>query len=445
MSDVHGAGGDRHIDELRRARAAEDFGHCVHAEPEAVLTPGSPAEVQEAMAYAAARGLGIAARGAGHSTYGQGQVAGGIVLDMTELGAVHEVEAGHAVADAGALWSQVVAATLARRRTPPVLTDYLGTTVGGTLSVGGIGGASHRYGLQTDTVLALEVVTGTGALVRCSATENRDLFNCVRGGLGQFGVIVRATMRLVPTFDSTRWYKFWYDDLTAFLSDQARVVREGLFDHVQGRILAAEGGSWRYRLDLARHFAAGHAPDDRALLRGLRYERGTERVEDLAHPDFLGRLADGERQLQETGEWFHPHPWLNLLMPARVIEPFVRHVLDGLTQDDIGGSGLVLVYPVPAETLRTPFIRKPAGETAFLFALLRTALPGEEGSMIAGNRRIYEQALAAGGVAYPVNALPMSPRDWRRHFGSQWNDFARAKQRFDPHGILTPGQGIRLG
>ncbi|MGW4211138.1 FAD-binding protein [Lentzea sp. NPDC004789] len=432
--------GKWHTDEARLTSAADDFGHCVHAKPAAVLVPGSAAEIREAVSFAAARGLPIAARGAGHSTYGQGQAAGGLVVDMTGLNTVHEVERGHVVVDAGALWSDVVDAALAQLRTPPVLTDFLGTTVGGTLSAGGFGGASHRHGLQTDNVVALEVVTGTGERMTCSATENRALFDCVRGGLGQFGVITRATVRLAPASDRTRWYKLWYDDLAVFLSDQARLVREGLADHVEGRIVAGENGSWRYRLDLAQHFST----DDRTLIRSLRHERATEHAEDLPHADFLDRMAAGERELRRTGEWFHPHPWLNLLLPASTAEPFIRHVLGGLTAADIGRSGLVIVYPMPTERLRTPLVRKPAGAMAFMLALLRTCPPGEEPSMISTNRSIYDQALTAGGVAYPVNALPMSPQDWCRHFGPRWHDFVQAKHRFDPHGILTPGHGIRI-
>jgi FAD/FMN-containing dehydrogenase len=51
---------------------------------------------------------------------------------------------------------------LPRGLTPPTLTDYQDLSVGGTLSVGGIGGAMFRYGAQVDNVVALEVVTGVG-------------------------------------------------------------------------------------------------------------------------------------------------------------------------------------------------------------------------------------------------------------------------------------------
>ncbi|HEY4596332.1 MAG TPA: hypothetical protein VIJ02_08025, partial [Thermoanaerobaculia bacterium] len=43
---------------------------------------------------------------------------------------------------------------------------------------------------------------------------------------------------------------------------------------------------------------------------------------------------------------------------------------------------------------------------------------------------------------YPIDSVPMSPEDWRRHFGPRWPQFFAAKQAFDPDALLAPGQGI---
>src|SRR5260370_17546954 len=99
----------------------------------------------------------------------------------------------------GVLWRTLLQATLARGLTPPVLPDYLDLSIGGVLSVGGIGGTSYRYGAIVDHVLELQVVTGMGELETCSPTQQRDLFESVLPGLGQCGVIVKATLRLVQT------------------------------------------------------------------------------------------------------------------------------------------------------------------------------------------------------------------------------------------------------
>jgi FAD/FMN-containing dehydrogenase len=64
--------------------------------------------------------------------------------------------------------------TLAHRLTPPVFTDYLELSVGGTLSAGGIGGTSPRFGGQVDNVAELEVVTGAGERMVCSPHQRAD-------------------------------------------------------------------------------------------------------------------------------------------------------------------------------------------------------------------------------------------------------------------------------
>ena len=81
------------------------------------------------------------------------------------------VAADTVTVEAGARWSSLLNATLSNQLTPPVLTDYLELSVAGTLSVGGVGGASPHYGAQVDNVLELEVVTGTGERVVCSAAQ----------------------------------------------------------------------------------------------------------------------------------------------------------------------------------------------------------------------------------------------------------------------------------
>ena len=135
--------------------------------------------------YANRHGIAVSMRGQGHSTNGQSQVHAGVVIDSSTLSEVHEIGADRVTADAGVLWIDLARATLAHGLTPPVFTDYLDLSVGGTLNAGGIGGTTQRVGMQVDNVLALEVVTGRGELVSCSPTRNRALFEAVLGSLGQ--------------------------------------------------------------------------------------------------------------------------------------------------------------------------------------------------------------------------------------------------------------------
>ncbi len=57
---------------------------------------------------------------------------------MTAMNSVRDVKQDRVVVDAGATWRDLLDATLARGLTPPVLTNYLGLSIGGTIAVGGI-------------------------------------------------------------------------------------------------------------------------------------------------------------------------------------------------------------------------------------------------------------------------------------------------------------------
>ena len=135
-----------------------------------MVRPASADDVASAIRRAARDGRRVAARGCGHSVFGRSQVDDGIVLDMRELRAVHDVRDDRVVAGAGASWREVVAATLPLGLIPPVLPDHLGPSVGGTLAVGGVGAGTARLGLVTDNVLDIDVVTGAGETVTCSPT-----------------------------------------------------------------------------------------------------------------------------------------------------------------------------------------------------------------------------------------------------------------------------------
>jgi FAD/FMN-containing dehydrogenase len=93
-----------------------------------------------------------------------------------------------------------------------------------------------------------------------------------------------------------------------------------------------------------------------------------------------------------------------------------------------------------------PLLRVPDEDVVFLFSLLRTAAP-DTGAlsadvMIAANSALYRQVRHLGGYQYPVGSIPTTRSDWRAHFGPAWPLLVDARHRYDPRGILTPGQGI---
>src|SRR5215203_3637649 len=109
------------LDDASRAAAADDFGHLVHRQPLAVLRPGSVDDVVKLVRFARRNNIEVAARGQGHSTQGQAQVEAGVVVDMTTLANVHEVNPTNALVDGGTRWLDLLTQSIPQGLTPPIL------------------------------------------------------------------------------------------------------------------------------------------------------------------------------------------------------------------------------------------------------------------------------------------------------------------------------------
>ncbi|MDT7786268.1 MAG: cytokinin dehydrogenase [Pseudonocardiales bacterium] len=366
-----------HTDEATLCRAAHDYGGLVHHHPAAVLRPSDIAEISAVLRENAL----VVPRGAGHSLDGQAQAPNGVVVDMTGLDTIHEIRSDHVVVDAGAKWSDVLRATLPRGLTPPVLTDYLELTVGGTLSVGGLGGASQHFGAQTDNVLALDVLTPSGELVTCGPAHP------VLAGRGRNGIIVRATLRLVPAPETVQWHRLHYSSVARLVADQRVLVTAGSFDYLEGQLKIRDGRRVR---ELEAVSYAG------ASLDGLEFDDADTQV--VSYWDFVNRLAAGEPLLREAGLWESPHPWCNLFAPDHAVENVLEH-LETEGKDLYSDFGLVLAYPLRPE--RIGALELPAGEVVFLVAALRYALSREAAqAMLEANDVLTKMVLRAGGTLY---------------------------------------------
>lgn len=430
----------------------DDFGKIMRRTPRTVVHPQSVDEVVAALRDGA---LPVAAQGCRHSTYGQAQSPDGMVIDLRGLTAVHEMGQDHVVVDAGMTWRELLAVTVPAGLTPPVLPDYLGLSVGGTLAAGGVGGTSFRYGAQVDNVLELEVVTGTGAVLTCSATERADLFDAVRAGFGRCGIITKARLRLVPAPAVVRKYTAGYGDVRSLTGALRRLVADGRANgtveakahHVSAQAYPAEGGGWRYEIEAVvyGHDAesgtaapGGHGLDD--VPAGL----SPSAVEDMDYLDFADQMQPGVAELQAMGEWDRPHPWVCMFLPDSRADAVVERTMEALTPDDIGLSGVVLINPHRRDQMRAPLLRLPDEPVMFLFCLLRTASPGAASveTMVAANRALYEEASAVGGTRYPIDAVPFTEADWVAHFGTALDGLRTAKRQYDPDGRLAPTLSI---
>ncbi|MFI9388553.1 FAD-binding protein [Kutzneria sp. NPDC052558] len=420
--------------------AAVDFGGVAKRHPMAVLVPANATDIAQVVRFAADRGIPVSARGSAHSLYGQSLVSQGIVIDMKGLGTVHRVDGDQALVDAGASWRAVLAATLPHGLTPPVLPDFLDLSVGGTLSLGGIGGTSHRHGAQVDTVIELEVVTGTGEIVTCSRTSNVALFRAVLAGLGQCAIITRATIPLIAAPTHVQHTRTRYETTAELNAAQVARVDEGRTDYVEGLVTQDGEGGWLRWMETVAYLGEGHALGESTIQdNGVVMESTTK-----SYFDFVNRLGDEAAFLADLGPQSQVRPYCTVFVPSGAVDAAVDAAL-ARPLSEVGEQGLYLVYPLRRSRLSTPLFRLPDDEVVFQFSVFRYA--GSEATevvegMLAANRVMHAEALRCGGTLYPYSAVELDPQGWRDHWGEEWSFLEEAKASHDPQGVLGCGQGI---
>ncbi len=170
------------------------------AHPAMIVQVECAQDVVAALRFARQHSLEIAIRGGGHSPSGFGTVEGGMVIDMGRMKRV-EVDVTRSVARAepGLRNGEFLAALEPHGFVMPVgdasTTGLVGMTTGG-----GYGYLSGKHGLALDNLLAVDLVTAEGDLLRVSEQPNEhpDLFWAIRGGGSNFGVITALEFRVHP-------------------------------------------------------------------------------------------------------------------------------------------------------------------------------------------------------------------------------------------------------
>ncbi len=440
--------GKIYLDQESRRDVATDFGRILTKTPKALVAPESVEDVATVVATASRAGWPVSTRGASHSQSGQSLSQDGVLVDLSSLNGIGAVEGETVKVQAGVLWRDLVAFTSDRGFLPPVLTNNLNVTVGGTLSMAGIGVSSHRHGTQAHQVLELEVVTGEGHRVRCSPEENSELFFCTLCGLGQFSVIVSARLRLRRVAPRVRTFYLLYDDLTALMADQKHLVSRQRFDYIESWASPCVQGLRRMggvRVPFAEWFFPMHLtvecddedPGEEELLDGLNFYRKLQ-VEDSSALEFAHRLEPVFEFWRQSGAWGMCHPWMETILPWDQAPAYIGGVLANFPPQLLAG-GHVLIWPCRFQGDPLPLFRHPRGEFILGFGIL----PAVPRQMLPLARQLLKTAsdlsMRVGGKRYLSGWVEFTPEQWKSHFGETWEDLQRWKQFYDPAGILNPG------
>ena len=167
----------------------------VDRRPAAIVRPTTADGVAAVVRAAAESDALLSVRCGGHSFPGHSTCDGGVVLELSALRSVSvDPATGRCVVGGGALLGDVDRAALAHGLAVPAgVVSHTG--IGGLTLGGGMGWLSRLHGLTIDSLVGVDIVTADGALLRASAESEPDLFWAVRGGGGNFGVVVAFEFR----------------------------------------------------------------------------------------------------------------------------------------------------------------------------------------------------------------------------------------------------------
>jgi FAD/FMN-containing dehydrogenase len=175
--------------------------------PAGIAYCASPHDVATCLAFVRRHGVPVAARCGGHSYAGWSSTSG-LIVDVTRMAGV-SVSGGTAAVGAGTRLIDFYHGLAASGRAVPggscPTVGIAGLTLGG-----GVGVVSRAYGLTSDNVLSLEIVTADGQVRTASPSRNPDLYwACRGGGGGNFGVVTSFTFRTHPAGEIILFFLSW--------------------------------------------------------------------------------------------------------------------------------------------------------------------------------------------------------------------------------------------
>ncbi len=220
-----------HFDGRLLAPGAPGYDHAravwngmIDHRPALIAQCASVEDVATAVRTARECGLEIGVRCGGHNIAGLAVPHGGLMIDLTGLDEVSvDPVTLRARVQGGAMLGALDRATQ-EFGLATTAGNVSHTGVGGLTLGGGMGWLARQHGLTCDNVVSYTVVTADGEVVLASADEHPDLFWGLRGGGGNFGIVVEFEFRLHPVGTRTL-----VADLT-FPLDRAAVALRGWRD-----------------------------------------------------------------------------------------------------------------------------------------------------------------------------------------------------------------------
>ena len=407
--------------------------------------------LRELLKQAGGAGLHVSIAGARHSMGGQTIAPGGIRVNMLPLKSMALDESTDLLhVDAGALWADVIPYLDRHGRSIEVMQSDNSFTVGGSLSVNCHGWQYGRPPIAS-TVESLHLMKADGTVVRCSRTENKELFSLVLGGYGLFGIILDADLHVVRN-ERLRLEQVIVPLDSAMASFERKLRERGtprmfyarlnitpdrMFDDVLVNMFYPEQGAIPNLTDpklLGLRRAIFRGSVGGTFGKELRWEAETKIA-----PHLTGTVFSRNQLMDESADWYLDHsdattdilheyflPRDGALLFLEQTKRIIRaHHADLLN---------VTVREVQADN--DTFLRyadQPMIAFVMFFSQRRTAVADRDMEQM--TRELIDAALHLGGRYYLPYRLHASADQFRSAY-PQSDEFFRLKHKYDPKSLF---------
>lgn len=404
---------------------ARDFGGLQQQQPAFVLCPADIEQAQAALRFLYDAAIPFSLRGAAHSPAGEVLSDGGAVLDLRGLSSLLPTASPDAVrVQGGCHWLSLCLPLAPRGRAPRVLTDNPHTTVAGTLSVGGFGDSSHRFGLQVDCVRAATLLLPTGQ--RCEVTSDDPLLRYALAGRGQLGILAEVSLPL--------WRRGWalharvlhFADVTSFVAASIHLAETQRVDCLRARAHAVPPHA------VSAVVGTYGAELDPALLRDLPYAA-------ISEPEWLDFLAHAQ-QAGPPG-WAPYNPALEVVLPLPSGLGLLSE-LDALAHA-LGPERLPRGYSLQVLRGRgaslLPLVPLPDSPWALIVALRPECQTLDEAQQVQARLQALLPRVAAAGACVYLASFPVPASLVEAQLGPERATLGELKRRVDPKGLCNRG------
>ncbi|KAF8188711.1 FAD dependent oxidoreductase [Pholiota molesta] len=163
-----------------------------------VVEPGTAADVGVILNIVGSTGTPFAVKGGGHASNPGFSSTTGVHISMYRFSAInYDVSSQTVEIGPGLIWDEVYAA-LEPYNVNVVGGRVTGVGVAGFILGGGYSWKTNQYGLTVDTVTAYELVKPNGNVVTVTESSDPALFNGLKGGLNNFGIVTKFTLKTFP-------------------------------------------------------------------------------------------------------------------------------------------------------------------------------------------------------------------------------------------------------